>query len=353
MPAPRQTLLCEQTTWRCSGVLMTVADRGIVLRALSTLFSVGTIGAVTDAQLLDRVTSHRDETAELAFRALVERHGPMVFRVCRAVLRNTHDADDAFQATFLILLRRGGTIWVRDSLGPWLHQVAYRTACCARSAAAKRRRHELRAAELTARHPEDGDRDDRGEVVHEEVGRLPQRYREVVVLCLLEGLTPEQAARQLKCPEGTVHSRLARGRVQLRGRLIRRGLPGLAELAAVACDRNWVSAAVPPALEDLTIRTALRLAVGQTAAGAVPSSVSALSGMVLRTMLMAKIRSAGAILLLLGVLAVSAEMLARRSREAESRSRNKASKQRQRPNRPPPVLSATPCPRVLVCDWGI
>ena len=236
MPAPRQTLLCEQTTWRRSGVLMTVADRGIVLRDLNTLFSVGTIGALTDAQLLDRFTSHRDETAELAFRALVERHGPMVLRVCRAVLRDTHDADDAFQATFLVLLRRGGTLWVRDSLGPWLHQVAYRTASCARSAAARRRRHELRAAELTARHPDDGDRDDLGEVVHEEVGRLPQRYREVVVLCLLEGLTPEQAARHLKCPVGTVHSRLARGREQLRGRLIRRGLPGPAGLLAVGCD---------------------------------------------------------------------------------------------------------------------
>ena len=290
---------------------MTMADRGIVLRDLNTLFSVGTIGALTDAQLLDRVTSHRDETAELAFRTLVERHGPMVLRVCRAVLRNAHDADDAFQATFLVLLRRGGTIWVRDSLGPWLHQVAYRTAICARSAAAKRRRHEIRAAELTARHPDDGDREDGGEVVHEEVGRLPQRYREVVVLCLLEGLTPEQAARQLKCPEGTVHSRLARGRVQLRGRLTRRGVPGLAGLLAVACDRNWVSAAVPPALEDLTIRAALGFAVGQTSAGAVPPSVMALSGLMLRTMLMAKIRVAGAILLLLGVLAVGAGVVAR------------------------------------------
>ncbi len=289
---------------------MTMADRGIVLRELNTLFSVGTIGALSDAQLLDRVTSHRDETAELAFRALVERHGPMVLRVCRAVLRNAHDADDAFQATFLVLVRRAGSLWVNDSLGPWLHQVAYRTAFCARSAADKRRRHEFRAAESMMRHPHEGDRDDRGEVVHEEVTRLPQRYREVVVLCLLEGLTPEQAARQLKCPEGTVHSRLARGRVQLRGRLIRRGLPGVAGPLALACDRNCVSAAVPAALEDLTIRAA-RLAVGQTSAGAVSASVTALTGLILRMMLMAKIKVTGAILLLLGALAVGAGVLAR------------------------------------------
>ena len=276
---------------------MAIGDRGIALRHLNTLFSVGMIGGLTDAQLLERFTSRRDETAELAFRALVERHGPMVLRVCRAVLRDAHDADDAFQATFLVLVRRAGSLWVRDSLGPWLHQVAHRTASCARSAAARRRQHERRAAELTARRPDDGDRDDLGGVVHEEVGRLPERYREAVVLCLLEGLTPEQAARHLNCPVGTVHSRLARGREQLRGRLTRRGLAVPAGLLAVGWAQNGASAAVPPALADSTIRAALRLAVGQVSAGAVPASVAALTGMILRTMLMAKIRVTVATLL--------------------------------------------------------
>ena len=198
---------------------MAKGNQGIALRHLDTLFRVGTVGGLTDAQLLERFTSRRDEAAELAFAALVERHGPMVLRVCRAVLRDAHEAQDAFQATFLVLVRRAGSLWVRDSLGPWLHQVAYRTASCARSAAARRRRHERRAAELTARPADDGDRDDLEGVIHEEVGRLPERYRAAVVLCLLEGLTPEQAARHLGCPVGTVHSRLARGREQLRGRL--------------------------------------------------------------------------------------------------------------------------------------
>jgi len=94
------------------------------LQHLSTLFRVGAIGGLTDAQLLERFTSQRGETAELAFRILVERHGPMVLRVCRTVLRDAHDAHDAFQATFLVLLRRAGSLWVRDSLGPWLHLCA-------------------------------------------------------------------------------------------------------------------------------------------------------------------------------------------------------------------------------------
>src|SRR4029077_6054252 len=139
---------------------MASRDRGLTLQTLNTLFSVGRIGGLTDAQLLERFTSRRDETAELAFRALVERHGPMVLRVCRAVLRDAHDADDAFQATFLVLVRRAGSLWVRDSLGPWLHQVAHRIAHCARSDAARRRKQELRASELTARFHDDGDRDD-------------------------------------------------------------------------------------------------------------------------------------------------------------------------------------------------
>ena len=256
---------------------MARGNRGIALRHLNTLFSVGMIGGLTDAQLLERFTSHRDETAELAFRALVERHGPMVLRVCRAVLRDADDADDAFQATFLVLVRRAGLLWVHDSLGPWLQQVAYRTASCARLAAARRRKHERHAAELRARAPDEVQHDDVDEVVHEEVGRLPERYRDAVVLCLLEGLTPEQAAGHLKCPVGTVHSRLARGREQLRGRLTRRGLAVPAGLFAVGLGRNGASAAVPPALTDSTIRAALRMALAQVAAGAVPASVAPLA----------------------------------------------------------------------------
>jgi RNA polymerase sigma factor (sigma-70 family) len=290
---------------------MATGDHGVVLRHLSTLFSEGMIGELTDAQLLERFTSCRDGTAELAFRALVERHGPMVLRVCRAVLNDNHDADDAFQATFLVLVRRAGSLWVRDSLGPWLHQVAHRAASCGRSAAARRARHELRAAELAPLASHDRSHDDLDGMVHDELARLPARYREAVVLCLLEGLTPEQAARHLSCPVGTVHSRLARGREQLRGRLIRRGLAAPVGLLAVGSAQNSVRASVPAALADSTVQSALWLAAGPIAAGAVRSSVAALTGAILRTTFMAQIKVAAATLLLFGALAAGVVALAR------------------------------------------
>src|SRR4051794_40093771 len=203
---------------------MAAGPRGTSSRHLKALWDVGAIGALTDGQLLERFMTRDGEAAAIAFEALLDRHGPMVLRVCRGVLRDHHDAQDAFQATFLVLVRRAGSLWVRDSLGPWLHQVAHRTAACARSAAARRRRCEMAAAQYASRSAADGAAHDLGEILHGEVDRLPVRYRAVVVLCLLEGHTHEQAARYLGCPVGTVQSRLARGRRRLRDRLTRRGL---------------------------------------------------------------------------------------------------------------------------------
>ena len=119
-----------------------MGQNGAGLRHLQTLCSVGTVGGLTDGQLLERFTARSDEVAELAFAALVERHGPMVLRVCRSVLRDPHDVEDAFQATFLVFVSRAGSLWVRDSLGPWLHQVAHRVAAFSRSSTSRRRRHE-------------------------------------------------------------------------------------------------------------------------------------------------------------------------------------------------------------------
>src|SRR5262249_26093058 len=158
-----------------------------------------------DRQLLEQFTGRDKPTAELAFAALVQRHGPMVFRTCCEILRHRHEAEDAFQATFLVLACRAGSLWVQDSLGPWLFQVASRVAACAHSAALRRLAHERKAAELGAltRDRDDQTWDDRDAVLHEEIGRLPQRYRVAVVLCDLEGLTQEQAARRLGWPAGT------------------------------------------------------------------------------------------------------------------------------------------------------
>ncbi len=117
-----------------------------VLRQLGTLLAVGTAGELTDGQLLERFATHAGDGAEQAFATLVERHGPLVMRVCRGVLFDPNDVEDAFQATFLVLVQKARSLWVSDSLGPWLHQVALRTALCVRSAAARRQRHERVAA---------------------------------------------------------------------------------------------------------------------------------------------------------------------------------------------------------------
>jgi RNA polymerase sigma factor (sigma-70 family) len=253
--------------------------------------------------LLERYTTGTGEEAELAFATLVERHGPMVLRVCRDLLRDEHAAHDAFQATFLVLVRRAGSLWTRDSLGPWLYQVAVRVARNARSAAARRRRHERKAATLAARSMSGEGRDDCGSVLHEELCRLPERYRAVIVLCGLEGLTQEQAARHLGWPIGTVQSRLARGRERLRGRLIRRGVaPGVA-LAALASSARDVAAAVPQALAGSTIGGAVPFATvraSATIARLYSASVVALTEGVLRSMILTQLKLAA-----LGLLSIS------------------------------------------------
>ena len=198
--------------------------RGVFRGHLRTLFEVGTSTGLTDGQLLERFATRRDEGSELAFAALVERHGPMVLRACRGILRDDHEAMDAFQATFFVLARKGGSLWVRDSLGPWLHRVACHAAGRAKSTAARRRATEKKAVEMAEPRNVGEDREELASVIHEEVDRLPERYRSAIVLCDLEGRTCEEAARHLGCPVGTVGSRLARGRQRLRDRLSRRGL---------------------------------------------------------------------------------------------------------------------------------
>ena len=251
---------------------------------LRTLFEAGTVVGRSDGELLDRFLAAGGPAAELAFAALVERHGPMVWRVCRDVLRESNDADDAFQATFLVLARRAGAIRKRSSLGPWLYGVALRVARSARSRAARRRNREQVAAEPEREESmADVDRLDAAPILHEEVGRLPEKCRSPVVLCYFEGLTHDQAASQLGWPVGTVRSRLAEARDRLRPRLLRRGVaPSVAILAATG--RAEAAAAVPAALVSATVG----MAVGAGAAGTVPAAVAALVGTTLREMTIMK-----------------------------------------------------------------
>jgi RNA polymerase sigma factor (sigma-70 family) len=281
---------------------MARARQGAVLRQIRALFDAGTVGGLTDGQLLERFTTRGGEAAELAFAALVERHGPMVLRTCRAVLRDPHDAHDAFQATFLVLVRRAGSLWVRDSLAPWLHQTARRTACCARSVAARRLRHERAAAGRERTSVRYEGPDDLGEVLDEELARLPEPFRSAVVLCLVEGLTHEQAAHRLGWPVGTVESRLARGRARLRARLTDRGLAPTVGAVAAALGAGRVDAAVSPALAKATVRAALRISMGQAAgAEVVSAAILALVDGVSRTMSMSMMKMAGTVALAVGL----------------------------------------------------
>jgi HlyD family secretion protein len=231
-------------------------DRAVE-RQLGALFNIGVVREATDGQLLERFVTGSGEAAELAFAALLERHGPMVFRVCRGVLHHEHDAQDAFQATFLVLVRKARRLWVQDSLGPWLHQAAYRAACGARSARFRRTAHERRAAELTTERIAIEDRQDPESVFHEEIERLPARYRRVIVLCDLEGRTYEQVARHLRCPVGTIKSRLARGRDRLRGQLIRRGVAPAIGLLGAGSSAGSAPAGLPVSLLGRTTQIAV------------------------------------------------------------------------------------------------
>ncbi len=265
---------------------------GALLRQLSTLFNVGAIRELTDGQLLERFSTGRGEAAELAFAALVERHGAMVRRVCRAQLGDPHDTQDAFQATFLILVKKARALWVRDSLGPWLHQVAFRTALCARSAAARRRRHERRSAKMAASQERQEDRanPDLEQVVHEEISRLPESYRAAILLCDLQGFTCEEAARRMGRPVGTVKCWRFRGRERLRARLIRRGLAPVAAVGA-ALSLDVARAAVPVRIAEETVRLAVRALCDSMTAGEVSASVRMLVKGVLKTMLLSKLRT--------------------------------------------------------------
>lgn len=250
---------------------------------LQTLFSVGVTAVLTDGQLLERFATLRGDAAEAAFAAIVERHGRMVFHACRGILKDEHQAHDAFQATFLVLLRKGNTLWVNDSLGPWLHRVACRAAVKARVEAQRRRVHERRAAERAGDGQDVDGMSELVAVLHEEVNRLPDRYRVPIVLCDLQGRTYAEAAQHLRCPVGTVRSRLARGRERLRHRLTRRGLAPSAAMVSAALAPNGTSAAMPAAwVGSITRCVRSILAGGVLTAGEVPASVLTITEGVLK-----------------------------------------------------------------------
>ena len=274
---------------------MTRGSQGSYLRSIQTLYSVGSVGGMTDGQLLEQFLSRQDETAEAAFAALVALHGPMVWNLCRGVLSDPHAAEDAFQATFLILVRKAGSVRRREAVGPWLYGVARRVAVRAKTSAARRRLHEGRGTKMRATPAPDPMRREQLEAMHEEVDRLPAKYRAPVVLCHLEGRSHAEAARLLNCPVGTVSIRLSRARERLRARLARRGLVLPAALAGVMLGSKTAAAAIPTGLAESTTKAAMHLAAGKaTVAGTVPVSVAQLAEGELRTMILTKLTVAAA-----------------------------------------------------------
>ncbi len=258
-----------------------------LLKQIDALFRGGTGAGFTDGELLERFVQGRDETAEAAFAALVDRHGAMVLRICRQVLRNEHDAEEAAQATFFVLARRAGSIRRRDSVACWLHGVALRVAGRARLIAARRRARERRALAMMAPRAVEADVEmveahERWALLHEELGRLPESFRAALVLCDLEGSTQEQAAAQLRWPLGTVQSRLARGRAKLKARLQRRGVT-LSAFAGAGHVAQQVSAP-PAAWAEATVGMAVRFANkgGWQISGAASAAMAedVLSGMI-------------------------------------------------------------------------
>jgi RNA polymerase sigma factor (sigma-70 family) len=277
------------------------------VRSLRGLAAPAWGAGFSDGQLLEGFVTRRDQDA---FAALVRRHGPLVWGLCRRILSRAEDAEDAFQATFLVLARRAGSIAKRESVGSWLHGVAHRVAVRAKRAEARRRTAER---QRPVAPPPDALQEvvwrDLRRTLDEEVLRLPARCRVPFVLCYLEGKTNEEAACLLGCPKGTVLSRLAHARELLRARLARRGLVLSAGLLATMLPLNAAPAAVPAALIAATARTAATAGAGPSAAGIVSAHAAALMEGVLRTMFLTKVKNTAVLLLTLAVVGTGAGML--------------------------------------------
>src|SRR5262245_42562161 len=271
-----------------------------VIRHLHRVARQGEGAQLGDAELLERFIARRDDGA---FGLLVRRHGPTVLGVCRRVLGNEADAEDAFQATFLVLARKATSILPRTQVGPWLHGVAHKTALKAQ-AMNRRRRVKEREAAARGRSAKDDAWEPLLEILDGELSALPEKYRAPIVLCDLEGLSYREAAARLRCPQGTLSGRLTRARALLARRVARRGLKVTAAALAALLARD-AAASVPPPLLARAVRAGTLLAAGKALAeGVVSPKVASLAEGVLKMLLLSKLRTvAGGFLLVVAVVA--------------------------------------------------
>jgi RNA polymerase sigma factor (sigma-70 family) len=280
---------------------MAIETLGAALSQIKRLMVDGTITGFPDAQLLDRFVSGHDAAA---FEALVAHHGPMVLSVCRGILRDPNDAEDAFQATFLILVKKSGTLRRHEALGPWLYQVAYRVAIRANAGAARRRACERRAREMAATISNSGlvGPDEQVQALHEEITRLPERLRRPVVLCELQRVPQARAAAELRVSERTLQRRLNQARARLKARLIHRGLASHSGMLTAVFLRE-ARLAVPAVWGEMTVRAALAAVNPSLTVGFVSAEARQLTREVLRLMLVQKRTLASATLLAAGLFA--------------------------------------------------
>lgn len=284
---------------------------GAVVGHLRHLLNPQAAGGQTDGQLLERFLAHREEAA---FAAVVQRHGPLVFGLCRRLLGNVHDAEDAFQATFLVLARRAGALDRRGSLAGWLYGVAYRVAVRARLQAARRRAYERQAVPMTASgNAPDPAGPELRQILDEELNRLPEKYRSPLVLCYLEGKTHAEAAHQLQWPLGTVRGRVARARDLLRRRLERRGLAVTSGTLGGLLAPEVVSAAVPAAVVQATVEAALLAVTAPAAAAGLPARVQQLGEAVMREAAIGRWKLLAGVCLALAVAGVGVGLVARQA----------------------------------------
>lgn len=280
---------------------MPSGELGSVLQHIRRAMGLTIVADSPDCELLERFVNRGEEAA---FEALLRRHGPLVLGACRRMLSDPHDVEDAFQATFFIFVRKARGIARGDAVGSWLYRVAYHAATRIRGRSARQRARETPLAEReVAASPASDNYCDLVPLVDDAVNRLPEKYRRPIVLCCLEGLSNEEAARELGCPVGTVGTRLSRARERLRAMLTRGGVAVPVAALTVVLNQTTATAAVPTGLLDATLRASMLLTAGDaTAVGAFSPAVAALARDVTRTLLLGRLRSAALVLSLLLVL---------------------------------------------------